>query len=105
MLRSRLAQACAVGATLGLGAAAHAALFSFASDSNPNQWTIAGTAGQPGGFFDIHSPLTTPVVLLVDDNNGPLPALSVNVNLVVDLQAHFANTTPLFGTVYQHNYF
>ena len=103
MGRSLFAHAIVTAASLAAATAAHAGLFSFAADSNSNQWTIAGSA-ESGGFFAVNSPLTSPITLLVAGDGGPLPALSVQANLVVNLTAQLAGTTPIFGSVYEHDY-
>lgn len=89
-------------AALGVAAlagTAHGTLFSFASDSNPNGFTFAGN-----GAAVTDSAGATPVVLLVDDNNGPLPALSYNVDFVADFTIAHVSSVQVAPGVFSHNY-
>jgi hypothetical protein len=83
---------------------AHATLFSFASDVNSNSFTFAGTAGSGGAFniTDFSRPNT--FTLLVDDNNGPAPTVSIPVEFHANLTLSGGTSTALGGTLFQHSY-
>lgn len=88
-------------ATLGLLAgSANAALFSFASDTNQTDFTFAGFGNQ---VSDAQDP-TDPVVLLVDDDNGPLPALAFNVEFDADFTIQHRGSTQIAPGIFTHSY-
>ena len=93
----------ALGLVLAAGSA-HATLFSFASGVNSNAFTFGGTAGAAGAFTisDFSRPNT--YALLVDDNNGPLPTISIPVELRANLTASFGVSTQIAPTLFQHSY-
>jgi hypothetical protein len=99
---SRIA-ACAFSLA-ALAGSARATLFSFASDVNSNSFTFAGTAGAGGSFTmsDFSRPNT--FNLLVDDNNGPMPTISIPVEFRCDLNITNGTSTQIAGTLYQHSY-
>jgi hypothetical protein len=80
--------------------AAQAATFSFASDTNPSDFTFAGAGGE---VRDAQDP-TDPVVLLVDDSNGPLPAISFNVEFEAEFDIDYVNSAQVAPGVYTHSY-
>jgi len=88
----------------GLSATAQATFFSFASDVNSNGYTFGGTAGAGGSFSisDFSRPNT--FTLIVDDNNGPLPSVSIPVEFHASLTANAGASTQISGSLYQHNY-
>lgn len=63
----------------GLAGSAQAALFSFASDDASNAFTFVGTAGAGNSFTMTQQGARIPVTLKIDDNNGPLPSVALNV--------------------------
>jgi len=98
------------GAALAVAAGqANATLFSFAANTNTNPYTLAGTAGGAGGagsafsITDFSRPNT--YTLLVDDNNGPLPSISIPVELRVAFTASNGQNIVITPNVlYQHTY-
>lgn len=100
---SRLSVITSAGVLLAAAGSANAALFSFASDTNPNTWNLQGTQGSSGAFT-ITSPITAAVNVLIDDDNGPRPTLAFNARLVVDLTITPVALTPIFGTTFEHVY-
>jgi len=103
-----LSRSCAVimGVAGGLfiASTAQATFFSFASDVNSNSFTFAGTAGAGGSFnlTDFSRPNT--FSLVVDDNNGPLPSISIPVEFHANLSATAGTSTNIGGTLFQHTY-
>lgn len=97
--RSAIGLSAALAAVLAAGSA-QAATFSFASDTNPNDFTFAGTGGS---VTDAQDP-TDPVVLMLDDNNGPLPALSFNVEFDADFTISHVNSAQVAPGVFTHSY-
>ena len=91
-------------AALGMAGSAQATFFSFASDMNSNAYTFGGTAGTAGSFSitDFSRPNT--FTLLIDDNNGPLPTLSIAMEFHAALTAGAGHSTNIAGNVYQHTY-
>ncbi|CAG1000154.1 hypothetical protein PHYC_02821 [Phycisphaerales bacterium] len=90
-------------AMAGLAAAscAQAATFSFASDNLPFDPMFRGSGSSiigPGAA-------NQPVILLVDDNNGPAPALSFQTEFVASFSINYLGSSamPLPGK-YAHNY-
>lgn len=83
---------------------AHATLFSFASDVNSNGYTFAGTAGSNGSFniTDFSRPNT--FNLLIDDDNGPNPTISIPVEFRANLTANTGTSTQIVGNLWQHSY-
>lgn len=73
-----------IAALLSLAGSAQAALFSFASDDASSQFTFLGTAGAGTTFTASASGGGTgvPVTLKIDDNNGALPTVSLNVRMI-----------------------
>jgi hypothetical protein len=104
-MNRRLIASGIAGAVLSLAtASAHATFFSFASGVNSNSFTFAGTAGSGGSFniTDFSRPNT--YNLLVDDNNGPLPTITVPVELHANLTLSGGASTQVAGLLYQHTY-
>jgi hypothetical protein len=101
MVRNTRSEMWLSAAVLGsLAGAAHGATFSFASDTNPNDFTFAGFGGN---VTDAQDP-TDPVVLLVDDNNGPLPAMSFNVEFDADFTVAHVDSAQVAPGVFTHSY-
>lgn len=87
-------------ALLSLAGSAQAAFFSFASDDDSSQFTFRGTAGS-GSSFSIsngRSPSTTPVTLKIDDNNGALPTVSLNVGFLADMTVRWEGSVGVAGS-------
>lgn len=80
--------------------AANAATFSFASDSNQTDFTFAGVGNS---VTDAQDP-TDPVVLLLDDNNGPAPALSYNVEFDASFTITHVASNQVAPGVFTHAY-
>jgi len=102
--RSFRAAGVGVLALAAAAGSARATLFSFASDVNSNAYTFAGTAGVAGTFniTDFSRPNT--FNLLVDDNNGPMPTVSVPVEFRAALVASGGTSTNIGGSLFQHSY-
>jgi MYXO-CTERM domain-containing protein len=83
----------------GLAGSAHATLFSFASDHLP---TFTATAAS-GGSFTISTPANDKLNLLIDDNNGPHPALTSPVGISANLTATYTSMAG-FGSFISYNY-
>lgn len=88
-----------LGVAVAAGSA-QAALFSFASDTNHTDFTFAGVGAS---VRDAQDPLD-PVVLLIDDNNGPLPALAFNVEFDADFTISHAGSTMIAPGIFTHSY-
>lgn len=88
-----LAVGCAVSSS-------QAALFSFASDNDASSWTFTGS----GGSITSANDPTDPVVLLVDDHNGPLPAIPFGVEFEANFTIAYLASVPLGGGAFIHNY-
>lgn len=93
-------RALALFAVSCLASSSQAALFSFASDNDHTSWTFTG-----GGAMvrDAQDP-TDPQMLLVDDHNGPLPAIPFAVEFQADFTISYLASTPLGGGAFIHNY-
>lgn len=81
---------------------AHAAFFSFASDTADHHWTFFGGPAPnhfrdgilPGGKLDLQ----------IDDNNGPLPTLTFSTRLQAQFDLTYAGSIPLGNGDFSHNY-
>lgn len=103
----RLFQVMGVSALAFLAAAgsAQATFFSFASDVNSNGFTFAGTAGPTGTFTVSQANQVNNFTLLIDDNNGGLPTLSITgLTLQANLTATGGVSQNIVGTLFQHSY-
>jgi hypothetical protein len=91
-------------AAAALASPAQATFFSFASDMNSNAYTFGGSAGILGSFTlnDFSRPNT--YTLLIDDNNGPLPTLSIPVEFHAALTASSGQSTSITPSLWQHSY-
>lgn len=89
------------GLSASLGSVAQAAFISFASDNDHASYTFRGNNGLLASAADT----LDPQVLLLDDNNGVLPALAFNTNFIADFQINYIGSTglPLPGK-YVHSY-
>ena len=93
-------RALAVLAVGCLVSSSQAALFSFASDNDHTSWTFTGSGGT---ISDANDP-TDPQILLVDDHNGPLPAIPFAVEFQASFTIGFLASVPLGGGAFVHNY-
>jgi len=90
---------------MALAGTANATFFSFASDTTHQAPTFIGTAAPAGagGAFTISSPSNSAFNLLIDDNNGPAPALSVPTKLASNLTVTPAGMSG-FGSFVTYTY-
>lgn len=93
-------RALAVLAVGCLVSSSQAALFSFASDNDHSSWTFTGNGGL---VADAQDPLD-PQILLVDDHNGPLPAIPFAVEFQANFTIAYIASVPLGGGAFIHNY-
>src|SRR5436190_217773 len=93
----------AAGLALAACPAAHATLFSFASDINSNNFTFTGSAGSGGSFTITEANRPNTFSLLIDDNNGPRPTVALAVEFRANLVAtnHVGVTV---GPLIHHSY-
>ncbi len=96
-MMSRYLVCAAVALTAG---SAQASFFSFASDSRDQAWTFSGTGAN---VVDATAP-NSPVTLLIEDNNGALPALNVSTQFNALFSLAFAGDVALGGGTVSHNY-
>lgn len=90
-------------AILGLvtiAGSAQAALFSFASDTNQTDFTFGGLGN---AVTDAQDPFD-PVVLLVDDDNGPLAPLEFEVEFDADFTIAHQGSTLVAPGIFTHTY-
>lgn len=93
--------------TLGLLAlavaagSAQATFFSFASDKDDKSWTWTGKGG---GMFDA-ADATDPLVLVIDDNNGPLPSVEIGVEFEAEVTLSYIGSLAIGGGNFQHSYY
>lgn len=92
-------RALAILAVGVLAGSSQAALFSFASDNDHTSWTFTGGGGL---VRDAQDPLD-PQILLVDDHNGPLPAIPFAVEFQANFTIAHLASVPLGGG-FIHNY-
>jgi hypothetical protein len=96
-MTSRFLACAAIALSAG---SAQAAFFSFASDSRDNAWTFSGSGPN---IVDASGP-TDPLVLMIEDNNGALPALQVSTQFNAQISLAFAGDVNLGGGAFSHNY-
>jgi hypothetical protein len=94
----------AVVAGLSVGSAAQASFFSFASDVNDRLPTWVGSAGSGGAFTVTDAGPNNRFTLLIDDNNGPAPAVPLNVRLEANLSANWVVSPTIAPGVVLHKY-
>ena len=83
-------------AVLALAGTAHAQFFSIASDSDDMNWALSGDGGDVFAAADV-------VTLLIDDNNGPLDPLSMDVQFSADISISWVKSSD-FGDNFLHVY-
>jgi hypothetical protein len=88
-----IAVGCAVSSS-------QAALFSFASDNDASSFTFTGGGAS---VTDANDP-TDPQILLIDDDNGPLPAIPMAVEFGANFTIAYLASVPLSGGAFVHNY-
>ncbi|HYE62025.1 MAG TPA: PEP-CTERM sorting domain-containing protein [Phycisphaerales bacterium] len=72
--------------------AAQAAFFRFSPDTNDNSWAFTGNGANVTAATG-----STPVILHIDDNNGPAPELQVSVSFVAQYTLTFVGSVNLPG--------
>jgi len=82
-----------------LAGSAHATLFRFASDDDSSNFTFRGTAATGNSFAIVNGrdPQASPLTLKIDDNNGALPSVSLNVGFRANFSARWADSVGLAG--------
>lgn len=95
----KIAMLGAVGLLLAAGSA-NATTFSFASDVDHTSFTFAGF----GQVLRDAQDRSDPVTLLIDDDNGPLPALSLNLEFQFDAMLTHVASIPVGGGQLLHTY-
>jgi hypothetical protein len=88
-----------IGLLLAAGGA-QATTFSFASDVDHTSWTFTGVGALVNAALDPGNPQT----LLVDDDNGPNPALTFAVEFRANMVLQHAASVPLGGGQVFHIY-
>ncbi|TVQ64226.1 MAG: PEP-CTERM sorting domain-containing protein [Phycisphaerales bacterium] len=96
----------ALGAAIAIATAAGAAqaqFFSFASNSNGENWTFEYN---PQTQRLTHSDANngSPVTLLVDDRNGPMPAVSIDTEFRADMTLSTLSSVAIGGDEFLHIY-
>jgi hypothetical protein len=74
-------------------------LLSFASDNDSDAFTFRGTAAA-GNTFSIRNgrdPMANPLMLRIDDRNGSLPTVSMNVGFLADFTATWQGSVGVAG--------
>jgi uncharacterized protein (TIGR03382 family) len=89
-----------VGLALAAGSAHATTTFSFASDSDHTSWTFRGV----GNLVNDAQDRSDIITLLVDDGNGPLPALQYQVEFQFNGVLTFIQSVPLGGGQFLHTY-
>ena len=118
-MRLSLSQLLVLSGAAALSAAgsAQAVFFSFASDAGDSYFTFRTTAntvvpnsfniveGSPAGLpGPVGSPAYSSQILRIDDNNGPLAAISLRTKFVANLVAANGASTQIFPGLWQHSY-
>src|SRR5262245_28247471 len=80
---------------------ANAAFFSFASDTQDNAWVFTGNGANVSSATNGSA---NPLVLLIDDDNGPLPPLQNTVSFAAQYTLSFVGSVPLPGGAISYNY-
>jgi len=97
-MKSILAGSVAV-AIAALAGSANAAFFSFASDNDSSSWTFTGVGASVQDADDLRDPQ----VLLIDDENGILPTLSIPVEFEADFSIAYRGSVAMAGG-FVHSY-
>lgn len=80
---------------------AQATTFSFASDSDNSNFTWAGIRNT---VTNGDSPQTNAITLVIDDENGPAPALTYSVSFSAGFQISYSASVAVGGGRYLHTY-
>ncbi|MBZ0171597.1 MAG: PEP-CTERM sorting domain-containing protein [Phycisphaerales bacterium] len=88
----------------GLAAIANAGIFSFASDSSDQHWTLLGDPH--GGHYALEdgTPTGSLMDLFIDDHNGVLDPLVFRVDFNAHLDIDYASSSPIGGGKFLHTY-
>lgn len=89
-------------AMLAVASSAQASLFSFASDTNTGP-TFVG-ASNASGFVIRDSGPSNQFQLVIDDDNGPNPFVTLGVRFEANFQAQWVASTPIAGPTVLHSY-
>jgi len=84
--------------TLAAGTA-NAAIISFASDTSDQSWTFTGNGAGVNNATGPNNFLT----MQIDDNNGPLPLLSISTRFTAQYSLAYVGSLPI-GGAFSHNY-
>ena len=95
-MKSRILAAAVVTVAAG---AANAAIVSFASDTSDQSWTFTGNGAGVNNATGPNDFLT----LQIDDNNGPLPLLSISTRFTAQYNLAYVASVPVAGG-FSHNY-
>lgn len=100
MLRSCVSSCVGAAAVALFAGSAHGVLFSFVAEPTDQAWTFTGTG------LSITTGLgpNDPVTLVVDDDNGPLPALSISCRFNANFTLSTVGSLPLGGGQFSHHY-
>jgi uncharacterized protein (TIGR03382 family) len=96
-MKSRILAAAML--TIAAGTA-NAAIISFASSTSDTSWTFTGNGG---AVTDATGP-TDFLTLHIDDDNGPLPVISVSTQFNSQYNLAYVGSLPLGGGDFSHNY-
>ncbi len=100
MLRSCVSSCVGAAAVALFAGSAHAVLFSFVAQPTDQAWTFTGSGlGITSGLGP-----NDPVTLVVDDDNGPLPALSISCRFETEIKLSTVGSLPLGGGQFSHHY-
>lgn len=94
-------QTLGIAIVVGLAASANAGIFSFASDNDHTSFTFTGFGGSVGDAADS----TDVFELFIDDDNGPLPPLTYEVEFEAAFSIAYAGSVDLGGGLFVHSYF
>lgn len=95
---SSLALALAAGS-------ANAAFFSFASDTADQAWTfMSGHGAGMGNMIHDGTGPNDPLVLHIDDNNGPAPHLAIPVQFDMMVSLNYVGSVQITPGYFSHNY-
>lgn len=86
-----------------LAGVSQGAFISFASDNASTGWSFVG-APTSGGFTLSSGTGTQTINLQIDDNNGPLPTLSIPVRFTANIVATNPTIANLGGSIREFNY-
>ncbi|MBL8964758.1 MAG: PEP-CTERM sorting domain-containing protein [Phycisphaeraceae bacterium] len=79
---------------------ASAAIFSFPSDADHTSWTFTGVGASVADAADPFDPQ----VLLIDDDNGPMPPHLLGVEFDADFELSYLGSLPFVAGKFTHTY-